>query len=134
MTSYRIYAVANDKGASYGSAERQLRVTKDFYIEHSVPQFMTAGDKAVVVTAAHNKTDKAGTANIAVAGSEGVTANVQTGSVSVGGLNTAVSKVVLDADKGALTAKLVMKGDMNGNTDAVENSIPVNPASILFNK
>jgi len=134
MTSYRIYAVANDKGSSYGSAERQLRVTKDFYIEPSVPQFMTAGDKAVVVTAAHNKTDKAGTANVAVAGSEGISAEVQNGSVSVGGFNTAVSKVVLNADKGALTGKIVMKGDMNGNTDAVENSIPVNPASILFNK
>ncbi len=134
MTSYRIYAVANDKGSSYGSAERQLRVTKDFYIEPSVPQFMTAGDKAVVVTAAHNKTDKAGTANISVAGTEGITASVQNGSVSLGGFNTAVSKVVLNADRGALKAKMVMKGDMNGNTDAIENSIPVNPASILFNR
>ena len=134
MTSYRIYAVANDNSSSYGSAERQLRVTKDFYIEPSVPQFMTAGDKAVVITAAHNKTDNAGTANVSVAGSEGISANVQNGSLSVGGFNTGVAKVVLDADKGALTGKLVMKGDMNGNTDAVENSIPVNPASILFNR
>lgn len=134
MTSYRAYVVANDKGSCFGSADRQIRVAKDFYIEPSVPQFLTAGDKAVVITAAHNKTDQAGTANVAVAAAQGIVAEMQNGTASLGGFNTAVTKVNLTADKGALDAKLVMKGDMNGKTDAVENTISVKPASVLFNR
>ena len=134
MTSYRIYVVANDKGSSFGSADAQLRVAKDFYIEPSVPQYLTAGDQAVVITTAHNKTDKEGTANVAVAGASGVTATIQNGSTALGSFNTAVTKVNLVADKGALDATLVMKGEMNGNIDAVDNTIPVKPASVIFNR
>lgn len=134
MTSYRIYAVASDKESAFGSAERQLRVTKDFYIEPSVPSFLNNGDKAVVITAAHNKTDKTGTANVSVAGAEGLTATVQNGSANLGGFNTAVTKIALNADKGALNGKLVVKGDFNGNTDAVENTVTVKPASVIFSR
>ncbi|MCL4503690.1 MAG: MG2 domain-containing protein [Deltaproteobacteria bacterium] len=60
MTSYRVYAVAADKGSGFASPERQLVATKDFYLEPGMPSFFNQGDKFKFQVAAFNNTSASG--------------------------------------------------------------------------
>ena len=45
MTTYRVYAVACDKGSRFGTFQRSALVVKDFYLEPGMPSFFTRGDR-----------------------------------------------------------------------------------------
>ncbi len=59
-TSYRIYAVVSDKTAGFVSGKRNMIVTKEFFIEPSLPRFLVVGDKGKFPITANNKTSGAG--------------------------------------------------------------------------
>lgn len=65
MTTYRIYAVACDKGSRFGSYQRPALVVKDFYLEPGLPAFLTRGDRFRFAVSAFNKTDSGGTFELA---------------------------------------------------------------------
>lgn len=134
MTSYRIYAIALDKGAAFGSSERQLRVTREFYVEPGLPRFMTAGDKAVFPLAANNKGSQSGNATLKVAEATNITATIGRSEVQLEPYTNGFTKVTLEADNGAGEAKLLLAGSFNGMNDAIERTLPINPAATILHR
>lgn len=134
MTSYRIYAVAVDKTTGFGSKDRQLKVSRDFYIEPGLPFFLTAGDKAVFPVAMHNKTAQAGSAELRVAEAKNVLAAVESAKIDLPPMITGRARVKLEADNGAGEASVLLAGQMNGLNDAIERKLPVNTAATVLNR
>jgi hypothetical protein len=134
MTSYRIYAVALDRGTAFSSKERQLRVSREFYLEPALPRFLTAGDKATLPIAVSNKGSQSGQAEISVVEASNLAASPGKNNVSLEPLTNSVSKLTLEADNGAGEAKLVLSGSFNGLTDAISRTLPVNPAATIINR
>ncbi|HPT46975.1 MAG TPA: alpha-2-macroglobulin family protein, partial [Candidatus Rifleibacterium sp.] len=134
MTSYRVYAVAADKTTGFGSKDRQLKVSREFYIEPGLPSFLTAGDKAVFPVAVHNKGSQNGTAELQLAEVKNVTAAVVSGKVELPPSTTSRLKVSLDADNGAGLASILLAGKFNSLADAIEREFPVNVAATLINR
>ena len=60
LTTYRIFAVAVDKSSGFVSAERTLLITKNFYVEPSLPRFLCPGDVAILPLTSFNNTDENG--------------------------------------------------------------------------
>jgi hypothetical protein len=60
MTAYRVYAVACDKGSGFASVQRELVVTKPFYLEPCLPAFLTRGDRFTLLVSSFNKTREPG--------------------------------------------------------------------------
>ncbi|MDD3145868.1 MAG: alpha-2-macroglobulin family protein [Candidatus Riflebacteria bacterium] len=134
MTSYRIYAVAADKTSGFGSKDRQLKVSREFYIEPGLPSFLTAGDKAVFPVAMHNKGNKTGTAEVRLAEAKNLTVAIPSGNVELAPFTNGRVKVNLDADNGAGEGSILLAGQFSGLNDAIERKLPVNTASTQINR
>ncbi|NLI78407.1 MAG: hypothetical protein GX442_18460 [Candidatus Riflebacteria bacterium] len=126
-TAYRIYVVALDKRSAFCSTERQMVVSKEFYLQPGLPRFLTAGDKALAPVTANNKTDAPGEATLEVAESSNVTARLREPTVRMGPLSNTVAKLELEADNGAGDARLVFAGKMGPYGDAIEALFPIVP-------
>jgi len=70
LTTFRVYAVVLDRGSRFASAERPLRVSKDFYLEPGMPGFFTRGDSFRFQVRAVNQTPQKGEVHF-TASSEG---------------------------------------------------------------
>ncbi len=134
MTAYRIYAVAVDRGAAFASAQRQLKVTKEFYLEPGLPRFLTAGDQAVFPVNFYNKTDQQGNATWQVLQAENLSMMPMQGEVAMTGFTNSLAKLELRAENGAGESKIVLSGKFNGYTDAIERVLPVEPAATVISR
>ncbi len=61
-TAYRIYVVACDKDAGFASAQRNMVVSKEFFLEPSPPRFLCPGDRVTFPISVNNKTAEKGQA------------------------------------------------------------------------
>ncbi len=124
MTTYRVFAVACDNGAGFASGQREMLVTKEFYVEPGAPRFLTRGDRFRLLLSATNGTDNAGTATFTAAGDDRVSlALARTETVLAGR-----DRTLLPADgeaKAPGTSLWRFAGTFDGKTDAVELRIPV---------
>lgn len=68
-TTYRVYALACDKGHAFASTERSMLVTKEFFVDPALPRFLVAGDTFRASLSLVNRGEKAGIALLEVAGS-----------------------------------------------------------------
>ncbi|KAF1081339.1 MAG: hypothetical protein GQF41_2145 [Candidatus Rifleibacterium amylolyticum] len=134
MTSYRIYAVALDRGTAFNSKDRQLKVSREFYLEPALPRFMTAGDKATLPVSVSNKGNQSGQAEVSVIEAANLAASPGKNSVNLEPFTNSVSKLTLEADNGAGEAKLVLSGSFNGLSDSISRTLPVNPAATIINR
>ena len=134
MTSYRIYAVALDRGTAFNSKDRQLKVSREFYVEPALPRFMTAGDKATFPVALSNKGSQSGQAEITVVEASNLTATPNKNIASMTAYTNSVSKISIEADNGAGEAKLVLAGAFNGLADSISRTLPVNPAATILTR
>ncbi len=130
MTTYRVYAVACDKGSRFGTFQRPALVVKDFYMEPGMPAFFTRGDKFKFFVSAFNKTGSSGTVNFS-AKSDQPLALVPVGSAfSLPGLDRTLIPVEGTAQK-AGTAALQFSGRFKDYSDVVELKVPVNSGHVL---
>ncbi|OGK04721.1 MAG: hypothetical protein A2W80_05460, partial [Candidatus Riflebacteria bacterium GWC2_50_8] len=134
MTSYRIYAVALDRGTAFNSKDRQLKVSREFYLEPALPRFMTAGDKATLPVSLSNKGSRTGQAEMTIVEASNLSATPGKSSSSLEAFTNSVSKITLEADNGAGEAKLVLAGSFNGLTDSISRTLPVNPAATIIHR
>ncbi|NCB40037.1 MAG: hypothetical protein EOM80_14830, partial [Erysipelotrichia bacterium] len=134
MTSYRIYVVATDRGTGFGSKERQLKVSREFYIEPGLPKFLTAGDEAVFPISLSNKGPQSGIATLKIAETTNITAVPEKTEIQLSPYTNGIIKTRLEADNGAGEAKLVLAGQFNGMSDAIERSMPINTASTIIRR
>jgi hypothetical protein len=72
MTTYRIYAVVQDRSSRFASVERPLLAAKDFYLEPGLPGFFTRGDQFKFQVAAFNATGETGPVKFSAVGDGGL--------------------------------------------------------------
>lgn len=124
MTSYRVYAVAINKQASFASEDRQLRVSKDFYIEPGLPPFLTAGDKARVPVLVNNRTDHAGKASIRLTAASNICASIENQEIEV--LPNTTSRAILSLEASSKDAKIELVGNFMDKHDSISRELAVN--------
>ncbi len=132
MTTYRVYAVACDKGSRFGSYQRPALVVKDFYLEPGVPPFFTRGDKFNFSVSAFNKTEGGGSADFSIKTDDLISLATPAAAYPVSGLDRALIPVSGTAVKaGATTVRF--SGKLKENSDTVELKLPVNSGHVLGN-
>jgi hypothetical protein len=129
MSSYRVYAVAVDRGGRFASPERTLKTPKDFYLEPGLPSFFTQGDRFTFQVAAFNTTEAAGPLKFRVGAEGGLTLKAEAPAVPLpakDSLKIPVSGEALRA--GPVTARF--GAEFQGRVDAVELKLRVNSGHV----
>lgn len=134
MTTYRVYGVAMDKHTGFTSAERGLIVSKEFYVEPGLPAFLTKGDVAHIALAVHNQTDKAAEVKLSIESAQNLAARLKTEQIKVESKSVEAVRATIIADVSAEEAKLQIKGQLNGLTDRIERSLPINSEHLMLNR
>ncbi len=128
-TAYRVYAVVCDKDAGFVSGQRNMVVTKEFFLEPSTPRFMIQGDNAKFPIVLHNKTKEKGTALVEGKGEDGLKVKILEPSVSLEPQASALIKgdaLLTDRpEKAVFTFQGKFTGGKDSFSDAVEYSVPV---------
>lgn len=132
MTTYRVYAVACDKGSMFASTQRGLLAVKEFYLEPGTPRFFTKGDKFSMFVSAFNKTDKSAPMSFSLGKDSLVALSASSLNYQVKSMDSTLIPVEGTAIKPGIS-KLIFSGQMNGKSDAVEMSVPVNSGYIIMN-
>jgi len=124
MTSYRVYAVAADKGNGFGNTDKTLLVTKDFYLEPGMPRFFTLGDKFNVKVSTFNKTDEDGTATLDLAATEGLALNIENKGKPLNPKDSTQFEIKGEAiHSGDMTVQF--HGNFKDRVDSVQLNLPV---------
>ncbi|MGO9738057.1 MAG: alpha-2-macroglobulin family protein [Desulfomonilaceae bacterium] len=128
LTTYRVFAVAMDKSSGFVSAERSLLVTKNFYVEPSLPRFLCPGDVALLPFTSFNNTDESGSIILKLNSSKNMTVKPRDEKFD---LSKHSSKVVYIEAKLAEQSEqtfLDVSAKFDGNTlklaDAVKKTVP----------
>ncbi len=124
MTTYRIYAVACDRGRGFGSSELPLRVSSDFYIEPGVPRFLTKGDEFRFSVAAFNKTADAGMIRMSVESGPEIDLETAPQSQPIEAHDRLLIPVLGKATRAGKTS-LTFEGSLAGKRDGIEIKLPV---------
>jgi uncharacterized protein YfaS (alpha-2-macroglobulin family) len=138
-TSYRVYAVVCDKQAGFGSAQRNMVVTKEFFVEPSLPRFLVPGDKVTFPLVLHNKTADKGHAEVRSEASGDLELRVLQPGISLEPWSSAVIKASAHA-LGGTAAKGVMRfagnftADKAKFTDAIELTLPIHSRFLPVNR
>jgi uncharacterized protein YfaS (alpha-2-macroglobulin family) len=129
ITSFRVYAVALDRGSRFASAERQLIVAKDFYLEPGLPSFFTRGDRFKFQVSATNATGDKGpvTFQVTPEGGLSLTAVDTTGQLNP---KDTVKLNVTGEAKAAGPAKARFVGEFQGKKDEVELPLSINSGHV----
>lgn len=130
MTTYRVYAVACDKGSRFGSYQRPALVVKDFYMEPGLPAFLTRGDRFRFAVSAFNKMDKSGDVDFSAKPDDLLTLAVQGKSFSLAGFDRTLIPVDATVKK-AGTTTVQFSGKFKDLSDIVELKLPVNSGHVL---
>lgn len=129
MTTYRVYAVACDKGSRFGTYQRPALVVKDFYMEPGLPAFFTRGDKFKFSVSAFNKTDRSGSMDFSVKPGQMLSLSAAA-SVSMASMDRTLIPVDGTAQRAGI-AQVQFSGKFKDFTDIVEMKLPVNSGHVL---
>ena len=66
LTTYRIMAVAADKGSRFGSGDSEIRINKPVTLKSTFPRFLAVGDKASFGAVVTSQLKTAGTATVTI--------------------------------------------------------------------
>ena len=130
MTTYRVYAVACDKGSRFGTFQRSALVVKDFYLEPGLPAFFTRGDRFRFFVSAFNKTERSGSFDFSVKPDQLLTLTAPASSFSISGMDRTLVQVDGTAQR-AGTTQIQFSGKFKDNADIVELKLPVNSGHVL---
>ena len=128
-TAYRVYAVVCDKSAGFVSGQRNMVVTKEFFIEPSMPRFLIPGDRVVFPVTLNNKTKDKGNFALKVSSSEDLKVRLlETAGTMEPWARIAVkaeADVVSGTDKGMIRFQGAFSGDAGRYDDAIEETFPI---------
>lgn len=128
-TAYRVYAVVCDRGSGFVSGQRNMVVTKEFFIEPSLPRFFIPGDRFMFPIVLQNKTGDAGEAALKATSSKNLKIDLPDAMAKLQPWSSAVLKgkaeIAGGADKGVLTFSGVFGVKPNQFDDAIELTVPV---------
>ncbi|MGC8659652.1 MAG: alpha-2-macroglobulin family protein, partial [Desulfomonilaceae bacterium] len=131
LTTYRIIAVATDKSSGFVSADRPILVTKDFYVEPSLPRFMCSGDCASLPISVFNNTETKGSVTVDLNSSENLNVDpaqetLESSKHSSNTFNVNV-KLLKPLKKTFLEISGIFDGPEGKITDAVRKSLSTRP-------
>jgi hypothetical protein len=132
MTTYRVYAIACDKGSRFGSYQRPALVVKDFYMEPGLPAFLTRGDRFRFAVSAFNKTEAGGNVDFAVEPDDVLALAVAGKSFPLAGFDRTLIPIDGTVQK-AGTTQVQFSGKFKGLSDIVQVKLPVNSGHVLGN-
>jgi uncharacterized protein YfaS (alpha-2-macroglobulin family) len=135
LTTYRIMAVAADKQSRFGSGQSEIRINKPLLLSPAFPRFLAVGDAAFFGAVVHSQLASGGKAKVTIK-------SIDPDVVSFRAAETARNPLPTDATvdiepKGSAevrfnakgvqvgTARIQMTVSMNGESDAIEDVIPV---------
>ena len=125
ITSYRVYAVALDKGSRFTNAARQLLAAKSFYLEPGLPSFFTKGDRFRFQVAAFSTGPAKGPLKFNVTAEGGLTLTAVDSTGRLDAQGSMKLNVTGEATApGKATARFA--GEFQGKSDAVELPIRIN--------
>jgi len=128
-TAYRVYAVVCDRGSGFVSGQRNMVVTKEFFIEPSLPRFGIPGDRFTFPIVVHNKTADSGEATLKATSSDNLRVEIPDPEAKLQPWASAVVKgkaeVTGGADKGAMTFTGTFGAKAHRFDDAIEVTMPV---------
>jgi uncharacterized protein YfaS (alpha-2-macroglobulin family) len=129
ITSFRVFAVALDRSSRFASAQRQLLVTKDFYLEPGLPSFFTRGDHFKFQVSATNATGDKGPVKFQATPEGGLTLTALDTTGQLNPKDTLKLNVSGEATA-AGKAKAKFAGEFQGRKDEVELSFPINSGHV----
>jgi uncharacterized protein YfaS (alpha-2-macroglobulin family) len=127
LTTYRIMAVAGDRGSRFGSADSEIRINKPVTLKATFPRFLAVGDKASFGAVVTSQLKTAGPATVTIESLDPeimqfATTAPQTVDVPAGGS----MEVRFDAAGRAIgRARIKMTVKLGNETDAFQDAIPV---------
>ncbi len=128
-TAYRIYAVVCDKAAGFTSGQRNMVVTKEFFIEPSTPRFLIPGDRLNFPVVLHNKTGEKGDATLTAESSKNMNVRLAQDSAKIEPWSSSVVKTAAEVTSGIEKGWFRFKGKFvipaGTYEDAIEQSLPI---------
>jgi len=127
LTTYRIMAVAADKSSRFGSGQSEIRINKPLLLSQTFPRFLAVGDHAFFGAVVHSQLANKGTAKVTI---KSLDPNV----LHIEGSSDASVEIAAKGSNevrfnGIATqvgiARIQMTVSMNGESDAIEDVIPV---------
>ncbi|HET7697353.1 MAG TPA: MG2 domain-containing protein [Vicinamibacterales bacterium] len=127
LTTYRIMAVAGDRGSRFGFGDSEIRINKPVTLKAAFPRFLAVGDKASFGAVVTSQLTAAGPATVTVESLDPqvlqfAAAGPQTIEVPAGG---SVEARFEAAGRAIGRARVRMTVRLNGETDAFQDVIPV---------
>ncbi|HMK36639.1 MAG TPA: MG2 domain-containing protein, partial [Desulfomonilaceae bacterium] len=136
-TAYRVYAVVCDKTVGFVSGQRNMVVTKEFFIEPSLPRFLIPGDSVTFPISVNNKTKEKGEVDLQIKGSAELKTSLVEPRFRIEPLSGMVVKgtgqVLGGMEKGVVTTEGKFSGDQNTFFDAIEQTIPIHSRFLPVN-
>ncbi len=127
LTTYRIMAVAGDKGSRFGWAQNEIRINKPVLLTPTWPRFLAVGDKAYFGAVVHSQLKQAGKATVTIKSLDpSVVEFAQPVSSTVDIAAEGSAEVRFNAVAKAVGgARIQMTVSLNGESDAFEDTLPV---------
>jgi uncharacterized protein YfaS (alpha-2-macroglobulin family) len=123
LTAFRLMAVAADAADGFGAGDARLTVDKPLMATPVLPRFVGAGDQLSVGIVLHNRTGKAGTAEVTIE-ADGLTLSDTTEEIAVAAGGAARVRFPATADDAA-SATVKISATMNGEADALQLTLPI---------
>ncbi len=128
-TAYRIYVVACDKGAGFASTQRNMVVSKEFFLEPSPPRFLIPGDRVTFPISVNNKTAEKGKATLEGESSKDLKLEPTHWQTDVPPWSTSVLQATAEAlggtDSAMIRFKAMFASASQKYGDAIEQSFPI---------
>jgi uncharacterized protein YfaS (alpha-2-macroglobulin family) len=127
LTTYRIMAVAGDKGSRFGWAQNEIRINKPVLLTPTWPRFLAVGDKAFFGAVVHSQLKQAGKATVTIKSLDpSVVEFTQPMSSAIDVAAEGSAEVRFNAAAKAIgSARIQISVSLNGETDAFEDTLPV---------
>ena len=127
LTTYRIMAVAGDKGSRFGSADSEIRINKPVTLKPTFPRFLAVGDKASFGAVVTSQLKTGGPATVTIesldpAIMQFASTEPQTVDIPAGG---SVEVRFDAAGRAAGSARVKMTVKLANESDAFQDAIPV---------
>jgi len=127
LTTYRIMAVAADKGSRFGSGESEIRINKPITMKPAFPRFMAVGDTSHFGSVVSSQLKEAGTAIVTMK-------SLNPAILEIKGNGRQVVEIAANGStevrfdtvaKSIGSARIQMTASLRSETDAFEDVIPI---------